>query len=109
VSSGPYKSFDYKGDNIQLSHRANKDFYDSPDMRRTMLIIQALKALGKDGIDRDVIDELDQRLSDSDVQNLYENTKYGISWIFKIAKTLHERRMHGQRGIAVKAREGAAV
>jgi hypothetical protein len=104
VSSGPYKEYEYKGYTIRLSHRAQRDFFDDPNLRRTMLIIQALKALGKDGIDADAMDTLDHRLTDTDVRNLYDNTKYGTSWVFEVAKTLYERRFNGQGGKASQKR-----
>ena len=95
VSSGPYKNLRYKGTDIRLLHRADQDFYDDPDLRRTMIIIQALKAIGVDRIDDDVIDALDKRLSDDDIKKLYDNTQYGISWIYKTAQRLYERRFNG--------------
>jgi hypothetical protein len=92
VSNGPYKRYDYNGYEIHLLHRAERDFYDDPTLSRVMLIIQALKALGKDAVDGEVVDTLNKRLSDDDIAAFYENTKYGISWIFEVAKKLKEGR-----------------
>lgn len=53
VSNGPYKRYDYAGYKIEMLHRANRDVTGySPT---TALVIQALKALGKDAVDERVL------------------------------------------------------
>lgn len=89
VSSGPYKSYTYNGIEIELKHRANRDLLNK--RYKSALAIQALKALGKDDINKDTITSLSRALSPQEIEWFYEDAKTSSAWIFEIAKELHER------------------
>ena len=56
------------------------------------LVIQALRHLGKDNVDRKVIDLLRQRLPAKEKANLVKDTRYGTDWIFQVAQEVAEGR-----------------
>ena len=88
VSSGPYKSYEYGKLAIVLKHRANRDLLDcSPT---TCLVIQALKALGREAVDDGVAKKIAARLTEGEANRLYEETRNSTAWAFEFAKTLKE-------------------
>lgn len=88
VSSGPYKEYDIGGTKVRFNHRANRDIIEKSYL--TCLFIQALKALGKDGVDETVIGLLAGRVSAEETQVLYEETRNTTSWVFEAAKAIKE-------------------
>lgn len=88
VSNGPYKRYDYAGHTIEMLHRANRDVTGySPT---TALVIQALKALGKDAVDDRVLRTVAGKLSDEQADAFYEEARTATSWVFEFAKRLKE-------------------
>jgi hypothetical protein len=100
VSSGPYKTYNYKGFEIRLLHRANRDFYSDLSLAKVMLIIQGLKALGKDRIDDGILATLQDAITTDDAVQFYDSTKYGTSWIFEVARTIKENKLHANNSFA---------
>jgi hypothetical protein len=99
VSSGPYKTYNYKGFEIRLLHRAGRDFYDDPSFAKVMLIIQGLKALGKDRLDDQTLAILQDAMTPDDALRFYDNTKYGTSWIFEVARTIKENKLNANNSL----------
>lgn len=64
VSDGPYRNFRWENVRLEFKHKTNREI--SQLSERTVLVVEALRALGKDRIDADVINKLGRRLSDSD-------------------------------------------
>lgn len=88
VSNGPYKRYNYGNYTIEMLHRANRDITGySPT---TMLVIQALKALGKDAVDDRVLRTVASKLSAEQVDAFYEEARTATSWVFQLAKRLKE-------------------
>lgn len=93
VSSGPYKTYSYGPHEIELRHRANRDLLDcSP---ATRVVIQALKALGKEGVDDETIARLARNLSDEDVEAFANDSMGMTSWVTEVAKRLREEKRDG--------------
>lgn len=88
VSSGPYKKYDIDGAKVSFKHRANRDIIEKSYL--TCLVIQALKALGKDGIDDRVLEKLASRLTMEEAEALYNETRNATSWVFRAAKGMRE-------------------
>ena len=88
VSSGPYKQYGYGKFTITMKHRANRDLIECSPL--TCLIIQALKALGKDSADRTLAERLAERLSPEEISEFYEETRNATAWVFSFAKLLRE-------------------
>lgn len=88
VSSGPYKTYQYGKFAIAMKHRANRDLLDCSPI--TCLVIQALKAIGKDAADENVAARIAARLSDEEVEALYDETRNSTAWVFGFAKKVKE-------------------
>ena len=88
VSNGPYKRYSYAGYTIEMLHRANRDITGySP---ATMLVIQALKALGRDAVDERVLRTIAHKLSGEQIDTFYKEARTATSWVFDFAKRLKE-------------------
>ena len=88
VSSGPYKTYQYGMFAITMKHRANRDLLDCSPI--TCLVIQALKAIGKDAADENVAAIIAARLSDKEIEALYDETRNSTAWVFGFAKKVKE-------------------
>ena len=74
----------------QVPARASRDLAEcSPT---TMLVTQALRALGREGADGDVMRKVSERLTDDEVRALYDETRNSTAWVFGFAKELREER-----------------
>lgn len=92
VSSGPYKTYQYGKFAITMKHRASRDLlYCSPV---TCLVIQALKAIGKEAADESIAERIAERiaarLSTEEVKALYDETRNSTAWVFTFAKKVKE-------------------
>lgn len=91
VSSGPYKRYPYGKFEITMRHRANRDLLDASPL--TCLVVQALKALGKDrALDGGVVRQVAERLSEEEALALWDETRNATSWVFDFAKRVREEK-----------------
>ena len=90
VSSGPYKTYSYGPYTIELRHRANRDLLDCSPM--TCLLVQALKALGKDGVGEREMALLASSLQDRDIEIFRDEARGLTSWVARVAERLWETR-----------------
>ena len=79
ISDGPYKKYELDGAVIQFKHTTNKNI--SSMSPTSSLIVQALKALGKDGITDNVLEKMASRLTKEDANILINDTSRTIAWI----------------------------
>lgn len=86
VSDGPYKSYSFDNTTIEFKHTTNKDI--SKFGYKTSLIIQALKALGKENIDDSVISKLRSGLTDKEKAVMVAEAKTATAWIYEYIKTI---------------------
>jgi len=86
VSDGPYKEYDY--DNVHISFRRTSNREATGYSYTTGLVIQALRALGKDHIDRTVIELLSHQLSSEEKRNLMTEAQGTTTWIFDCIKEI---------------------
>ena len=84
VSDGPYREFTW--DNIILSfkHKTNREI--SLMSRISIMVIEAIKTLGKDNIDEKTIAILRSRLNGEEKAVLLKDATDSTSWIFDIVK-----------------------
>lgn len=84
VSDGPYREFTW--DNIILSfkHKTNREI--SFMSRISIMVIEAIKTLGKENIDEKTIAILRSRLSGEEKTVLLKDATDSASWIFDIVK-----------------------
>lgn len=86
ISSGPNKEYIINHTAMSFVHRSNKETLGmSP---KTSLIIQAIKAIGKENINQIIIENISNKLTSSEKQNLLEESKSTVNWIRQIIRRL---------------------
>lgn len=86
VSDGKYKEYTYEQTTIKFKRTTNKEI--SKLSYKTALVVQALKALGKDNVDDAVLTKLKNNLTDSERQALLTEAKAATSWIYEYIKLI---------------------
>ena len=84
ISDGPYREFAW--DNIILSfrHKTNREI--SLMSHVSIMVIEAIKTLGKDNVDENAIAILRSRLSGEEKDLLLKEATDAASWIFDIVR-----------------------
>lgn len=88
ISTGPYTSISVEPFEVKFKHAANKDLVGMS--HSTLLVVQALKALGKDRIDDDVVARIAKRLSPDEKKTLLDETQRSTDWIRRVARRIAE-------------------
>lgn len=79
INDGPYTSFEIGGSEIRFRRSTSRDITQlSPT---TLLVIQALKALGKDTITESMIEKISKRLNDEEKRVLLDESTRATIWI----------------------------
>lgn len=86
VSDGTYKEYLYDNTTIQFKRTTNKEV--SKLSYKTALVIQALKALGKDNIDEMVISRLQKKLTAEEKKAMVSEAKAITSWVYEYLKQI---------------------
>ena len=86
ISTGPYRSYEIGKAKLQFSHRANKTIEGMSLI--TAMVIEALKAIGKERVDEIIIKRLKGRLTKPDKEKLLIEARQTTNWIFSIIKTI---------------------
>ena len=86
VSDGTYKEYTYDNTTIKFKRTTNKEI--SKLSYKTALIVQALKALGKDNIDDTIINKLKNDLTDEEKTTALLEAKVATSWIYEYIKQI---------------------
>ena len=86
ISTGPYRSYDIGKIKLQFSHRANKTIEGMSWI--TAMVIEALKAIGKENVDEKTIMRLKVHLTESDKEKLLSEARQTTNWIFSIIKII---------------------
>jgi len=86
VSDGPYRSKVVDGAQIDFKHITNKNVTGmSPT---TLLVVQALRALGESRIDRTAIRKIRERLSEDEIDKLVAETGRSTAWIRRAVRRI---------------------
>lgn len=93
VSSGPYKTYQYGSYSIEFKHRANRDLLECSEI--TCTLVQALKTLGKDRMDKGTIEVLTEKLTDEQISTLVQESRGLTSWVREFINELWEAK-YGQ-------------
>lgn len=86
VSDGKYKEYCYDNVVIRIKKTTNKEI--SMMSYKTALVIQAIKAVGKENIDSAFIIKLSNQLTDDEKDKMYEEAKTATSWVYQYIKTV---------------------
>jgi hypothetical protein len=90
LSDGPSKCFSWAGGNVSFKHRTNKEI--TPLSSSTALLVQALKALGKDNVTDEMVERIGARLRKTDIQLALRESRYATSWVYEMIKRLSARK-----------------
>ena len=86
VSDGTYKEYTYDNTTIKFKKTTNKEI--SKLSYKTALVVQALKALGKDNIDDTIINKLKNDLTVEEKATALLEAKAATSWIYEFIKLI---------------------
>lgn len=84
VSNGPYRSFSFGNITIEFKHCSSKEI--SGMSAKTALVIQAIKALGKEGLDERSLQRIRRNLSTEEKVALLEEAKRTTVWVYEAIK-----------------------
>lgn len=88
ISSGPYKKYKIGNIDLEFNHRANKELIGMS--KKTLLLIQALKTIGKDNINDAIINKLKKYYNKQEKKEILKESKNTIIWIYEIIKKICE-------------------
>lgn len=86
ISDGPYKTYEWDKTKIAFKHRTNKEVTGLSPM--TILVIQALKTLGKEHVDEKTIRVLSRRLNEDEKAALLAEGAEATDWIYTVIKEI---------------------
>ena len=86
VSDGPYREYTIGNRLLSFKHGANKDISGLSD--RFALVVQALKAVGKDSVDQSTLEKLASILHPEERLAFLKDTQHRTAWINQVAKEL---------------------
>ena len=88
VSDGPYREFSWDNITLSFKHKSNREISFLSNV--SIIFIEAIKTLGKNNIDENVIAILKKRLNENDKKLLLKEAVDSPSWIFDIVKKVCE-------------------
>ncbi len=86
---GPGKSIKVGNTTVQFKKAAPKDL--NVNNRKSALVIQALKFLGRKSVDPNTLSQISQNLSAIDRKKLLNDARFGTDWIFEAAKLIYDQ------------------
>lgn len=84
ISDGPYRKFSWDNITLSFKHRTNREI--SFMSETTILVVEALKTLGKERIDEGVIQSLRNRLPDVEKKTIIEEATGVSEWIYTVIR-----------------------
>ena len=88
VSDGPYRAYTFGKTTIRMNHTANKDI--AKLTYKSALIIQAIKAIGKNNLDGIQIKKIANLMSTDEKAVLLTSGKYMTNWVYETVKLICE-------------------
>ena len=86
VSDGTYKKYSFDSTTIKFKRTTNKEI--SKLSPKTALVIQALKALGKDHVTDEIIEKIRSETSADERASMLKEAQYATAWIFHIVQNI---------------------
>ena len=86
VSDGTYKEYTFDSTTIKFKRTTNKEI--SKLSPKTALVIQALKALGKDHVTDEIIEKIRSETSADERTSMLKEAQYATAWIYGIIKVI---------------------
>ncbi len=88
ISDGRYVSFSFGNATIEFKRRSNGDISKMSTL--SAMVIQSIKAIGKDKITNDQINYLKKKLSDKEKSELLSDCKTTSAWVYGVIKKISE-------------------
>ncbi|MFA6846063.1 MAG: DUF6088 family protein [Sphaerochaetaceae bacterium] len=86
ASDGPNRRYTIGTNTIEFKHRTNRELTGMSE--KSILIIQALKALGKEQVTETVLAKIQQQLSESETKKLLVESRNASLWIVEAIKKI---------------------
>lgn len=86
ISDGPYRIYEWDSTRIEFKHRANREITGLSYI--TVLVVQALKTLGKDNVTPEIIRILSDRLDAKDKVLILKESAEATDWVYDIIKNI---------------------
>ena len=86
ISDGPYKTYEWNSTKIVFKHRTNKEITGLSYI--TVLVVQALKTLGRKNVTSEIVKALSNRLSDSEKSTLLKEATSSTDWVYDTIRKL---------------------
>lgn len=86
VSDGTYKDYEYEKVKLIFKKTTNKEI--SKISYKTALVIQAIKAIGKENVDDKAIKKIAGQLTEKEKVLMLSEAKYSTAWIYDIIKVI---------------------
>lgn len=80
ISDGPFKTYRWNNTKLEFKHRTNKEITGLSYM--TILVIQALKTLGRENVTSKTIRVLRSRLSENDKATMLVEAAESTDWVY---------------------------
>ena len=84
ISDGPYRKFSWDNITLSFKHRANREI--SFMSETTTLVVEALKTLGKERIDDNIILSLKNKLPKAEKKKILEEATGVSEWIYAVIR-----------------------
>lgn len=86
ISSGPYKKYTFGNITLTFSHRSDSQLIGMSE--KTLLLIQALKAIGQNNVSDADIERIRKKLSYDECQTILTESRHTINWIYEAIKQI---------------------
>lgn len=86
ISDGPYKIYEWNSTRLEFKHRTNKEITGLSYM--TILVIQALKTLGKTNVTSKTVQALQSRLSEEDKVAMLKEAAQSTDWVYNTIRQI---------------------
>lgn len=86
ISDGPYKTYEWNSTKLEFKHRTNKEITGLSYM--TVLVIQALKTLGKTNVTSKTIQTLSSRLNEDDKAAMLREAAESTDWVYNAIRQI---------------------
>lgn len=86
ISSGPYKTYTFGNITLTFVHRSDSQIIGMSE--KTLLLIQALKAIGQGNVSDTDIKRIRNRFSSDECQIILSESRHTIGWIYEAIKEI---------------------
>jgi len=86
ISSGPYKEYAFGNVTLTFLHRSDSQMIGMSE--KTLLIIQALKAIGQGNVSDTDVKRIRKRFSSDERLSILSESRHTINWIYEVIKEI---------------------